>query len=218
MIRIKTLPVIAVAAMSLGLTSCGGMMGGGQGMMGANAGQTAAAGQSVGAIGQALIGLISSKLIPTENQIVGTWVYQSPAVVFNSQNALSSLGGNVASSGIEAKLQTYLSKYGITSGNTSITFNSDKTFTAQINGKTIGGTYNINGQDVQLKFNGTNNVSKMTPQLNNGSLIIAGDASKLLTFMQGLGANTGNSQIGAITSLMGQFNGMQLGIRMQKVR
>lgn len=200
-------------AMLLGMTSCGNMM-----MPAGGSQTTTAAGsqQAATGLGEMLMGLLSGSLIPTESQIVGTWVYQSPAVIFTSQNALSNLGGAVASSGIEQKLQSYLSKYGITSGNTTITFNKDKTFSANIKGKVVNGTYTINGQTVSMTFAGSNQPSRLTPQLNNGTLVIAGDATKIMTFAQGLGANSSNQDIAAISSIMNQFNGMQLGIRLQK--
>lgn len=212
--KVKFLSAAAMAAMLLSLSSCGNMMpaAGNQ-----NASTTGAAQASnVGALGQVLLGILSSKLIPTESQILGTWVYQSPAVIFTSENALSKLGGTVASSGIEKKMQTYLNNYGITSGNTSITFNKDKTFVANVRGKNISGKYTISGQTVQMTFDGQSAASKLTPQLDNGSLVIAGDATKIMTFMQGLGANSNNAQVSSITTLMKQFNGMQLGIRLQK--
>lgn len=213
--KIKFFSAVLVSAMLFSLSSCGGLTTGATSQDQSTANVAGGANSLAGLLGQ-LSGVLSSQLIPTETQICGTWVYQSPAVVFTSQNMLTSLGGSVASSGIESKLQQYLSKYGFTSGNTSITFNTDKTFVANIRGKAISGKYSVNGQSVQLTFDGMQQPSRMTPQLNNGTLVIAGDASKLMTFLQGLGANSTNAQIGAITGLMKQFDGMQVGIRLQK--
>lgn len=215
--KTKNLSAAIFAALSLSLTSCGGGIGSVLNAQNTTSTQTTSGlGNLAGGIGQALTGLLSGALIPTESQIVGTWVYQSPAVVFNSDNVLANLGGTVASSGIETKLQTYLAKYGIVAGSTSITFNKDMTFTANIKGNAISGKYTINGQSIQMTFNGMAQPSNMTPQLNNGSLIIAGDATKLMSFVQGLGAGSQNSQLSTISNLMKQFNGMQLGIRLQK--
>lgn len=165
---------------------------------------------------QQIGGLISNALVPTEQQIIGTWVYQSPAIVFNSENALASIGGNLASSTVESKLQSYLNKYGIKAGNTTLQFNSDKTFAFTISGKQIGGTYAIVNNKIQLTFTGMAQASGLTPQLDNGSLIIAGDATKIKNFLQGLAASANRTELNTISSLMGQFNGMQMGIRLQK--
>ena len=37
---------------------------------------------------ESLVGVISSKLIPNSQQIVGTWVYQEPAIMLTSSNSL----------------------------------------------------------------------------------------------------------------------------------
>ncbi|MBQ0073306.1 MAG: DUF4923 family protein [Prevotella sp.] len=159
--------------------------------------------------------IITSKLIPTSTQIVGTWVYQEPAVMFTSSNALKSAASSLATKGIETKLQSYLSKVGINKGKMSFTFNSDKTFYVNYGTKKVAsGTYVLNGSEVTLTFKGRKNPCKVTPQLNNGSLVIVMDATKLKTLMENLGNNV--SQLSTVTSLLKQVDGMKLGIRMTK--
>ena len=125
----------------------------------------------------ALTGIISSKLIPKSSQIIGTWTYQEPAVMFTSENALKNAASTVASRSIESKLQSYLSKVGITKGNMSVTFNEDKTFVINRKSKNVAsGTYTVDDEgDITLTFKGRKNPSKLTPQLDNGSLIIVTD-------------------------------------------
>ena len=43
--------------------------------------------------------------------LVGTWNYSQPAVAFESKNVLTNVGTAAASSAIEKKLATYLTKY-----------------------------------------------------------------------------------------------------------
>lgn len=164
----------------------------------------------------ALTGIISSKLIPNSTQILGTWTYQEPAVMFTSDNALKNAASAVASKSIETKLQSYLSKVGITKGNMSITFKEDKTFTVNRKSKKVAsGTYTIDSAgDVTLKFKGRKNASKVTPQLNNGTLVVVMDATKLKTFMQNIGANV--SQLSTVVSLMKSMDGLLLGVRLEK--
>ena len=116
---------------------------------------------------------------------------------------------------VESKLQSYLTKVGITKGNMSITFKEDKTFSINRKGKTVRtGTYSLSGSEVTMKFKGRKNPCKVTPQLDNGSLIVVMDATKLKTFMQNVGANV--SQLSTVVSLMKSMDGMKLGIRMSK--
>lgn len=162
-----------------------------------------------------LSGLINSKLVPSATQIIGTWVYERPAIVFTSENALTTIGGTAVSSAVEKKLQNTLSKNGITKGNMSITFNKDNTFSVRYKNRTSGGKFSISNDIVTMTFNGQTAPCKMTPQLNNGTLVIATDATKIKNFLQGLGASS-SSDISTITSMLKNFNGMRLGVRLNK--
>lgn len=159
--------------------------------------------------------LITSKLVPTSTQIVGTWAYQEPAVMFTSSNALKSATSSVISKQIENKLQTYLTKAGIKKGNMSITFESDKTFYVSKAGKKVAtGTYAMSNSEVSLTFKGRKTPCKMTPQLDNGTLVVVTDLTKLKTFLEGIGSNV--SQLSTLTSLMKSMDGMKVGIRLSK--
>ena len=160
--------------------------------------------------------IVSSKLVPTSKQIQGTWVYQRPAVVFQSKNAVASLGGAAASAKIEDKLQVYFSKVGMTKGKMSITFNSDKTFCVNFKNKKVAGTYAITGNNVQLTFKGRKNPCSLTPQLDNGLLVIVGDATKLKDFLQNVAGSVGTKELTTVSSLMKNFNGMLIGVRFSK--
>lgn len=159
--------------------------------------------------------IISSKLVPTSAQIVGTWAYREPAVMFTSGNALKSATSSVVSKQIETKLQGYLNKAGIRNGNMTITFEKDKSFYVLRNGKKIAsGTYAVSKNDVTLTFKGKKTPSKLTPQLDNGTLVVVMDATKLKTFFEGIGSNV--SQLATVTSLLKSMDGMKVGIRMTK--
>ena len=163
----------------------------------------------------ALGNIITSKLIPTSSQIVGTWAYQEPAVMFTSSNALKNTASSVVTKQIENKLQTYLNKAGIKKGNMSITFESDKTFYVSKGGKKVAtGTYAMSNSEVSLTFKGRKNPCKMTPQLDNGTLVVVTDLTKLKTFLEGIGSNV--SQLSTLTSLMKSMDGMKVGIRLSK--
>ncbi|MGM9714423.1 MAG: lipocalin-like domain-containing protein [Prevotella sp.] len=162
-----------------------------------------------------LSGLVSSKLVPSKTQIVGTWVYERPAIVFTSEDALTSLGGTAATSALEKKFQSTLDKYGISKGNMAITFNKDNTFKVTYKKRTSTGKYTVSNNVVSMTFEGQASPCKMTPQLNNGTLIIATDATKMKNFLQGLGTSS-SADIATITSLLKKFNGMKLGVRLNK--
>ena len=86
-----------------------------------------------------LTSIFSSNKQATADNIVGTWTYDSPAIVFESDDLLSKTGAALAANKIESKLQTTLSKYGITKDKFIITFKNDGTFTETIRGKSYSG-------------------------------------------------------------------------------
>lgn len=159
--------------------------------------------------------VISSKLIPNSVQIVGTWAYKEPAVMFTSDNALKSTASAAMSKQIETKVQSYLSKLGLAAANMTMTFEKDNTFYVTRNAKNIAsGTYALTDDDVTLTFKGKSNPCKVTPQLDNGTLVVVMDATKLKTFLEGIGSKV--SQLSTITTLMQSMDGMKVGIRMTK--
>lgn len=162
-----------------------------------------------------IAGVITSKLVPTSSQIVGTWAYQEPAIMFTSSNVLKSTAASVVTKSVETKLQSYLTKLGVTKGNLTITFDADKNFNIKLKNKQVAsGTYTISSNDVTLTFKGRSQPCKVTPQLDNGTLVIVMDATKLKTFFQNLGSSV--SQLSTITSLLKQVDGMKVGLRLSK--
>lgn len=164
---------------------------------------------------ESLVGVISSKLIPNSQQIVGTWVYQEPAIMFTSSNSLKQYASSAVTKSIEQKMQSYLAKVGFTKGKSSITFNADKSFVVKYGTKSVKkGTYTLNNNEVVLTFTGKKTPSKVIPQLDNGSLIIVMDATKFKTFMENIGVQV--SQLSTVTSALKQMDGMKIGIRCTK--
>lgn len=64
----------------------------------------------------ALTNVFSSSKVATKDKIVGTWVYEEPAVLLSSDNTLKNIGGKLASSTIEKKLKDKLEGYGFKKG------------------------------------------------------------------------------------------------------
>ena len=161
------------------------------------------------------IATISSKLVPNEKQIVGTWVYQEPAIMLTSNSSLKQLASSAVTKSIEQKMQSYLAKVGFTKGKSNITFNADKSFVVKYGTKSVKkGTYTLNNNEVVLTFTGKKTPSKVIPQLDNGSLIIVMDATKFKTFMENIGAQV--SQLSTVVAAMKQMDGMKIGVRLTK--
>lgn len=160
--------------------------------------------------------IFQNSKVATADKIVGTWVYEEPAVVFESSNVLKKAGGSLVSSAIEKQLSSTLSKYGITPGKMKMTFSKDGTFTQVLSKKTVKGTYTIDGKSVKLTYTGGVQQLLGTTQLDGNSLLIVMDASKLLKFASVLGSLSKNSMLNSATSLLGSMDGMECGVRLAK--
>lgn len=162
-----------------------------------------------------LTSVFSSSKQATAENLVGTWVYSEPAVVFESDNFLTNTAAKVAANKIESKLQTQLSKYGIKPGAMSITFNSDGSFKETLGSKTLSGTWKVVDSQLQMTYAGIKTVN-FTTQLSGSELQFVTDASKLLDLFKTVGNASGNSSIKTITSLMKSVKGMKAGITLKK--
>ena len=148
--------------------------------------------------------------------LAGTWKYTRPAVVFESSDALKNLGGKLASAAVEKKLQTELQKFGITKGKFKMTFDKDGNFTQTVGTKTVSGTYKLSGKNVVLTYaSGLQQLVGKT-ELDGNNLLIVMDASKFMKYAGSLGKLTGNATLSTLSSILGSYDGMQVGLRFAK--
>lgn len=152
----------------------------------------------------------------TKDRIVGSWTYTEPAVVFSSNNVLSSIGGKVAAQAIEKKLQEQFDKAGIKKGMMTMTFDKDGKFTQVIGKRATSGTYTISDHNVVLNYGGRMKQIVGTTQLDGNDLLIVMDASKLLKYANVIGALTGNSALKSIGSAVSSLDGMEVGLKLNK--
>ena len=172
-------------------------------------------GQQVGDLVSNLTSVFSSNKQATAEKIVGTWAYSEPAIVFKSNNLLAKATSKLAANKIEKKLQEYLSKYGIEPGTFSMTFNEDGTFTETIKGKTAKGKWEVKNEKLVLTVSGVKALS-ITTQIDGKDLQFVTDATKLLNLFKAFGANSSNSNLKMVSSLMKSVDGMQAGITLRK--
>ena len=162
-----------------------------------------------------LTSIFSSKKQASADNIVGTWAYDSPAIVFESDDLLSKAGAAIAANKIESKLQTTLSKYGITKDKFKITFKNDGTFTETIRGKSYSGKGTVSDSKLVLTYS----LKKMeiTTQKEANKLMFVTDATKLLKLVHSLSAKTAtNSSLSTITALAKNIKGMKVGLTLVK--
>lgn len=214
----KTTYFAAILAASLSLTSCG------TGLLPASttaAGSTAATGSLLGnsltSTGAGLLGNLLSNILSgstTQQSLVGTWTYYGPKVVFESENILSQIGGQVVSNNLEQKLGTQLGKMGFTAGKSVLVLNADNSCTLTIGSKTLPGTYAYDSSTNKLTISGALGVGQVTctATIQAGQLLMLFEADKLLSIATSLSSKSTST----LSSLISSYTGLKLGWAMTK--
>ena len=156
----------------------------------------------------------------SKGDIKGTWNYTGSAVKLESEDLVKSAAAGVAATQIEKKMDEYLAKAGLQGGAFSFTFNEDNTFTTTVKGKTFNGTYTFSEEDavINLKYGKSLKSTGVTAtaQLNGTTLELLFKADKLLDLIGKLTSATSNSTLKTIGTLASQYDGMKLGLELQK--
>ena len=191
------------------LTGCGGTT---QSLLSSNNNS----GNSATDILGSLIGSVTNRT--NENTILGTWVYQEPAVQMESGNIIASAASGLANKQIESKLESYYKTIGITKGSFTITFNSDKSCTYTIKGKESSGTYEFDSSTnkISIKSNGILSLPSSYAKVSGQSLELTFETTSLLNMAQGIASASGNTTLSAISTLSKTYNGMKTGFNFKK--
>ena len=159
--------------------------------------------------------IFSSDKQANKNNIIGTWSYTEPAIMFTSDNLLTKLAAKVAANKLEDKLQSYLTQYGVKPGALVLTFNEDGTCTETLNGKTMKGKWEVKDSKLVLTLGGIKAL-QITTQIDGKNMMFVTDATKLLKLFKSVGAKSTNKNIQTVTSLMKNVDGMQAGVSLKK--
>ncbi len=156
----------------------------------------------------------------SKGDIKGTWNYTGCAIKLESEDIVKSAAAGVAASQVEKKLDEYLAKAGLKNGAFSFTFKEDNTFSTLVKGKTFNGTYDLaeDGTTLTLKF-GKSISSKgftSTASIKSSTFELLFQADKLLELIGKLTASASNATLKTIGTLAGQYDGMKIGLELQK--
>ena len=214
----KKFMISATLLGALMLTSCGTTGSALPGPSGTNLTNNGTTEVGTSLLGNVLGSLLGSSNTITKSDLIGTWTYAKADCVFETDNLLMKAGGEVAATRIESQLETQLSKIGIKKGSCTYTFNEDGTYTAVIGGYTLSGTYTFNEQKKTVTLTYLAGLGRITPHVaktgNKISLLYESD--KLLQLVQKLGKLSSNSTISGLSSLLGSYDGLLIGMELQK--
>lgn len=162
--------------------------------------------------------LLNNSSTLTQDDLVGTWKYQSPDCVFESENLLAKAGGEVAAQKIESRLTTHLAKVGIKRGYCSFTFNKDNTYSAVIGGRTINGNYTFDAKHKTIKMTYLAGLGSMTPKVvkHGKSISLLYESDKLMKLVSTVSKLSGSATIKTLDALLGNYDGLYVGMKLQK--
>ncbi len=165
------------------------------------------------------IGLTSADV--DVKDMVGTWAYSGPAVVFKSDNLLLKAGGAAASATVENKLKDYYKIAGFES--LKLTIESDSTFTFKVKSIPLQGTISRNTETGNFYF-----TFKAFKKISLGKLeayvsvkggkemSLTFDVSGLLKIVEKVGSATGNKTLKGVTELLNKYDGLTAGWKLTK--
>ena len=171
---------------------------------------------------QGLVEGLISKSNLTEADLVGSWVYNGPAVAFQSDDLLKKAGGAAASGVIVDKLAPYYEKTGI--NNLTAIFKNDGTFKFQLKRSALSGEYakdpdSPDGDFIfQFSIKGKMPVGKVSAHVEKvgNKLTITFDASKLITIVNSIASISGQSTLKSVASLLNSYDGLKCGFELKK--
>lgn len=166
-------------------------------------------------LGRVLSYLLYGNTTSKEN-IIGTWKYSSPKVIFESENILAKVGSDIASEKVEKTLGDQLERVGFSLGKTALTFNEDNTCSFTFGSRSYPGTYKYDSSTNRLTITdafGVGNV-KCTACKNGNELYLLFDSDKILTLINALGKSTISNTSAA--SILDSYKGLKLGWSMTK--
>ncbi len=179
--------------------------------------------------------LLGNSVTLSERLLEGTWEYTGTACVLESDAALANIGGTVATAKIEEKLDGYLGRVGVKEGVCSFTFIGNDSCVVKMAGRELGGRYSLDSKEktIQFTFYGRLNFNTHVAY-NVSSINIVFNADKLLSLVQTVtskvSSSTGSlgegstdsrlsaasSTLGTISSLLNNYDGMMLGVKLKK--
>ena len=172
---------------------------------------------STGGVVSGLLGSILNAFTTVDkNTIVGTWNFKGSAFVFESENALASLGSDAVASQLESKVDQYLAKFNIKEDMCSITFNADGTFAFVMGDRCVEGNYvlNVETKELTMTFGMLKTVANLVYDAGMINLVYQSDG--LLRMLKAVGAKGGSGTLALLGTLLDQYDGLRIGMAFAK--
>ncbi len=170
---------------------------------------------SLGALGTLLGNTLASQNFSVDD-LKGSWAYISPAVSFQTDNALKKIGGAGAATALESKLAPYYQRLRL--DKSSLTVTEDHTFEMKLGVSTVKGTVEKeeNG-DLIFHFNAFGKIDlgsvKAHATKAGNTLNLTFDATRLIQILNKVAGVVKNTTLSTLTSLINSYDGVYLGFK-----
>lgn len=153
----------------------------------------------------------------TKKALVGSWVYEEPAIQFESQNLLDKAGGVVASQSVADNITPYFEMIGLKTGGIALDLREDNTCTITLGGQTIDGTYEFDDETKKLSLKaGFIPLPAAYLSIVNNQMAMTYDSSMLLNLIKVIGSTSNQSTFSSVASLADSYDGMKTGFAFKK--
>ena len=153
----------------------------------------------------------------TKKALVGSWVYEEPAIQFESQNLLDKAGGVVASQSVADNITPYFEMLGLKTGGIALDLREDNTCTITLGGQTIDGTYEFDDETKKLSLKaGFIPLPVAYLSIVNNQMAMTYDSSMLLNLIKVIGSTSNQSTFSSVASLADSYDGMKTGCTFKK--
>lgn len=174
-------------------------------------------------IGSGILGSLLGNILGSGNTVkqvdlIGTWNYVGSDCKFESENLLKQAGGEIAAKTLKVKMDDMFEKVGIKAGAFGYTFNEDGSYSMNLGGRSISGTYTLDEANGKLTLVGMLGLTKMdaTVVKSNNQISILYDASKLMQVVTAIGSQSGNATIKTVSTLLDSYEGVKVGFALSK--
>ena len=154
----------------------------------------------------------------TKKALVGSWVYDEPAIQFESKSLLDQAGGVVASQSVADNIKPYFEASGLKNGGVRIDLREDNTCSFTIGGQTFDGTYEFDDETKKLSMKaGFIPLPAAYLSVVGNQMAMTYDSSLLLNIIKVIGsASSGQSNFASISKLADTYDGMKTGFTFTK--
>ena len=151
-------------------------------------------------------------------QLVGTWAYSEPVLVFENTNLASQLGAAMASGELKEKMAACYAKAGIVPQKMLLTFKPDGRYQVVIHDETLDGTYKVKGATLTLSDPMKKEVIQANVARDGHELQIVVKADRFVGLVQSLSTVTTSAGASAqsLIGVLKEYAGLQMGIVLRK--